>query len=65
MLLVSAAAGRLPQWIGPRIPMAAGPVIVAGGLVLLTRVSPGGRYLGDVLPGVLVVAAGLTLTVDP
>jgi hypothetical protein len=29
--------------------MAAGPIIVAGGPVLLIRVSPGESYLGDVL----------------
>jgi EmrB/QacA subfamily drug resistance transporter len=65
MLLLSARAGRLSARIGPRVPMTLGPLLVAAGFVLYTRIGPGSAYLADVLPGMLVFAFGLTLTVAP
>jgi EmrB/QacA subfamily drug resistance transporter len=65
MLLLSARAGRLSARIGPRLPMTLGPLLVAAGFVLFTRIGPGADYLADVLPGMLVFAFGLTLTVAP
>jgi EmrB/QacA subfamily drug resistance transporter len=65
MLLFSARAGALAQRIGPRIPMTLGPLLCAVGFALLTRVEPGRSYVESVLPGILVFAAGLTLTVAP
>jgi EmrB/QacA subfamily drug resistance transporter len=65
MLLLSARAGRLAQRIGPRLPMSLGPLLAAVGLALLVRIDAGGSYLVDVLPGVLVFALGLSLTVAP
>jgi EmrB/QacA subfamily drug resistance transporter len=65
MLLLSARAGRLSARIGPRLPMTLGPLLVAAGFVLYTRIGPGASYLADVLPGMLVFAFGLTLTVAP
>ena len=65
MLLFSARSGALAQRIGPRIPMTAGPLVVALGLVLMTRIEPGTSYGGTVLPALLVLAIGLTLTVAP
>jgi EmrB/QacA subfamily drug resistance transporter len=65
MLLLSARAGRLSARIGPRLPMTLGPLLVAAGFVLYTRIGPGADYLADVLPGMLVFAFGLTLTVAP
>jgi EmrB/QacA subfamily drug resistance transporter len=65
MLLLSARAGRLSARIGPRLPMTLGPLLVAAGFVLYTRIGPGASYLADVLPGMLVFASGLTLTVAP
>ena len=43
MLLLSARAGRLASRIGPRLPMTLGPLGVAAGLALFTRVGPWGR----------------------
>jgi EmrB/QacA subfamily drug resistance transporter len=65
MLALSASAGQLAQRIGPRLPMTAGPLALAVGLVLLSRVHEGTTYLGTVLPGVIVFGLGLTLTVAP
>lgn len=65
MTALSARAGQLAQVIGPRWPMTAGPLVAAAGLALLGQVRAGSAYLTDVLPGVLVFGAGLTLTVAP
>jgi EmrB/QacA subfamily drug resistance transporter len=65
MLLLSARAGRLSARIGPRLPMTLGPLLMAAGFALFTRIGPGSSYLADVLPGMLVFAFGLTLTVAP
>jgi len=65
MLALSARAAKLSQRIGPRWPMTVGPVVVAGGLAMLSRLRPGDGYLSAVLPGVVVVGLGLALTVPP
>jgi EmrB/QacA subfamily drug resistance transporter len=65
MLVLSARAGELAQRIGPRVPMAIGPLGVAGGLLLWTRVDAGATYVGAVLPGAIVFGLGLSLTVAP
>jgi EmrB/QacA subfamily drug resistance transporter len=65
MLLFSARAGRLAQRIGPTLPMTLGPFVMAVGVALLGRVEPGTTYLTTVLPAVLVLGSGLTLTVAP
>ena len=65
MLLLSARAGALAQRIGPRLPMSLGPLGVAAGLVLWTRVDAGTSYVSGVLPGAIVFGLGLSLTVAP
>jgi EmrB/QacA subfamily drug resistance transporter len=65
MLLFSARSGALAERIGPRIPMTVGPILAACGLLLMMRIGPDASWLLDVLPAVLVFAAGLTLTVAP
>ena len=65
MLAFSAQAGALGERLGPRIPMAAGPMVAAVGVAALTRVGSGATYLGDVLGPVTLFAIGLTLTVTP
>jgi MFS family permease len=65
MLALSARAGALAQRIGPRLPMAIGPLGVAAGLLLWTRVDAGSTYVGAVLPGAVVFGLGLSLTVAP
>ena len=65
MLLFSARSGALAQRIGPRIPLTVGPLIVAAGMLLLTRLGPGDDYIADVLPAVFIFGVGLTLVVSP
>lgn len=65
LLLLSTSAGRLATRTGPRLPMTVGPLVAAAGLLLLTRADADGRYLADVLPGVVVFGLGLALTVAP
>ena len=65
MLALSARAGLLADRIGPRLPMTVGPLGIAAGLALLSRVQEGTTYLGTVLPGLVVFGLGLTLTVRP
>ena len=65
MLTLSARAARLGQRIGPRLPMTAGPLIIAAGLALISLLRPGDSYVSGVLPGVAVLGLGLALTVAP
>jgi MFS family permease len=65
MLVFSARAGALAQRIGPRLPMTLGPAVVAIGMLLMIRITPGASYAPAVLPAVLVFSAGLALTVAP
>jgi EmrB/QacA subfamily drug resistance transporter len=65
MLLFSARAGALAQRIGPRIPLTVGPLVIAAGLLLMTRINPGDSYVSSVLPAVVVFGLGLTLVVAP
>ena len=65
MLLLSARMGALAERIGPRIPMTAGPLVIAAGILWLSRIGPHASYLVDVLPPVVVQGLGLSLTVAP
>jgi EmrB/QacA subfamily drug resistance transporter len=64
-LLFSARSGMLAQRIGPRIPLTVGPLLMAVGLLLLTRLEPGDAYVAGVLPGVTIFGLGLTLVAAP
>jgi EmrB/QacA subfamily drug resistance transporter len=65
MLAFSARSAGLAQRLGPRPQMTAGPLVIAVGLFLMGRIGPGDTYVGGVLPSVLVLGSGLTLTVAP
>ena len=65
MLLFSAQAGRLGQKIGARIPMTVGPLVLGAGLILLSGIGPGDRYLESILPGVVLFGVGMTIFVAP
>src|SRR2546421_9485130 len=59
MLLGSARSGALAQRIGPRIPLTVGPLVIAAGLLLMTRIHPGDSYLASVLPAGSVFRPGV------
>jgi EmrB/QacA subfamily drug resistance transporter len=65
MLAFSARSGQLSARIGPRLQMTTGPLLVGGGLALLARAADPGDYVSQVLPGVLLLSAGLAVTVAP
>jgi EmrB/QacA subfamily drug resistance transporter len=63
-LAVALAAGvhagqHVLQHAGLRLPMAAGFLVAAGGMLLLSGADADGSYLADVLPGMLVTGLGL------
>jgi EmrB/QacA subfamily drug resistance transporter len=65
MFASSRRFGMLADRFGPRFFMGAGPLIAAGGLLLLERISAPVHYASDVLPGLLVFSLGLSMTVAP
>src|SRR5215217_8079220 len=52
-------ASHLISHAGVRGPLAAGFLVTAAGMILLSRVGADGSYLADVLPGMLVAGVGL------
>ncbi|AZK95456.1 MULTISPECIES: MFS transporter [Streptomyces] len=65
MLLFSAASGQLAERTGPRLPLTVGPLLCAGGLLLMLRVGPSPSYWTDVLPALLVLGLGMVTLVAP
>lgn len=65
MFGLSSRVGGLAGTYGPRWFMAGGPLVAAVGFGLLSRIQNEAVYVSDVLPGVLVFAVGLALTVSP
>lgn len=65
LLLFSAQSGALAQRIGPRIPLSIGPLLIAGGMLLMARIGPDATYLADVFPAVVVFGVGLVASVAP
>lgn len=65
LLLFSGKMGALTTKFGPRLFMTVGPFIAALGMLLLLPLSPGANYLLQVLPGILLFAAGLCIVVTP
>ena len=57
--------GRSRSGSGPALPMTLGPAVMAVGMLLMTRIEPGRSYVSGVLPGMIVFAGGLALTVAP
>ncbi|MGI8578863.1 MAG: MFS transporter [Nocardioidaceae bacterium] len=65
MLFLASRGGALASRIGPRLPMALGPLVCAAGIALLTRIQDHVTYWVDVFPGVTIFALGLALLVAP
>ncbi len=65
MFLLSRRFGALADRHGPRLFMGAGPLVAAAGIALLLRTGLHTSYVSDLLPGLVVFAVGLSLTVAP
>jgi len=65
MLLFSPLAGAVSDRIGPTVPMAVGPLIMAGSVVALTRVDTQTSYLVDVIVPTIAFGIGLATMVTP
>ena len=61
----SALAAQLVTRVGVKPVLAAGMISLSAGLIYFTQVSVGGSYLGDLLPGFLLVAVGLGFSFVP
>jgi EmrB/QacA subfamily drug resistance transporter len=65
LFALSRRFGALADRFGPRLFMGAGPLVAACGLLLLQRIGIHVDYVADVLPGLLLFALGLAMTVAP
>jgi len=65
MFLLSMRFGALADRYGPRFFMGFGPLIAAAGLALFLRLDADVDYVSDLLPGLLLFALGLSITVAP
>jgi len=63
--LLSRWAGGLSTRYGPRLPLIAGPVMIAAAYLLVVRDSRGVGYWEALFPGVMVLGFGLAVTVAP
>ena len=64
-ILWSAVAAQLVTKVGVKPVMIAGMVFLTAGLVYFTQVSVGGSYLGDLLPGFLLIGVALGFSFVP
>src|SRR5919108_1168955 len=61
----SAVAANLVTRVGVKPVLVAGMTFLTGGLLYFTQVSVGGSYLGDLLPGFLLIAIGMGFSFVP
>jgi EmrB/QacA subfamily drug resistance transporter len=65
MFALSMRFGMLADRYGPRLFMGVGPLVAAVGLALFLPMDADVDYVTDLLPGLLVFALGLSMTVAP
>ena len=65
MLVGSSRSAALAHRIGPRLQLTVGPLILAGGLLLLSRVGVEPEWIRDLLPGAVLLGLGLVTFVAP
>ncbi len=64
LTITSAAAGRIADAIGPRVPIGVGMTVIAAGFALLTRLAPDSGYGSIVVPYTLL-GIGFGLVMSP
>ena len=64
-IIWSTVAAQLVNRVGVKPVIAAGMAALTAGLLYFTQVSVGGSYLGDLLPGFLLIAVGLGFSFVP
>jgi predicted small integral membrane protein len=64
-ILTSAIAAQLVTRVGVKPVLVIGMATLTAGLVYFTQVSVGGSYLGDLLPGFLLIAVGIGFSFVP
>ena len=65
MFLLSPRFGKLAGKFGPRLFMACGPIIAAGGFLFMLRTGVHLYYWSQLFPGILIFGLGLSITVAP
>ena len=65
MVLMVGVAPRVIARFGPKLPIVAGMVLLAGGMASLARVQPDGSFATDILPASLIAATGMALAFIP
>ncbi|HMA00426.1 MAG TPA: MFS transporter [Steroidobacteraceae bacterium] len=65
LALASPLMGTVAGRIGPRAPLTAGPVVVAGGFLLALKMGVNTNYWQTVFPAILVMASGMAGAVAP
>jgi EmrB/QacA subfamily drug resistance transporter len=65
MFVLSRRFGALADRFGPRFFMGGGPLVAACGLLLFQGVGANVDYVSEILPGLLLFAVGLSMTVAP
>ncbi len=65
LFVLSRWSGGLVATTGPRLPLTAGPAVVAAALWLFARPGLGGSYWATVFPAVVVLGLGLAILVAP
>jgi EmrB/QacA subfamily drug resistance transporter len=62
---LSPLAGAASARLGARVPLVAGPVVVAAGFALLALPGAGGSYFATFFPGIVVLGVGMGVVVAP
>jgi Na+/melibiose symporter-like transporter len=65
VIVGSAMVSRLLPRIGPRPLMVPGLLAAAGGMLLLTRITPQSSYAQDLLPAMVIISLGMAATFVP
>lgn len=65
MFFLSSQFGKLSGKYGPRLFMTFGPIVAGVGFLLMLNMGTHVNYLTELLPGILLFALGLSMTVAP